>query len=367
MSSPLVLDVAVVGGGPAGAVVAQTVARRGARAVVLERRAGPAWQIGETLPPAARPLLRRLGALDAFEAAGHLPSYGNQSAWGSAHLAATDFIFNPNGHGWQLDRVRFEAQLARGVEESGGHYWYGAGLVAGPRYAGGRWELAVRGAGGDRVLSVRCLVDATGRRAALARRLGARRGAVDSLACVYALALPGGARADPDTRTLIEAAPDGWWYTAATPGGRRTVAWLSDPDLLRQQGPWTAEAFRSRVEATRHIHGALDRCGYHFTGPPRCTSARSARLEPWSGPGWLAVGDAAMSLDPLSSQGLLNALSTGLRAGHALADWLAGRGEELRDYVAGLEETWAAYLRNRAAYYRAERRWPASPFWGRRR
>jgi len=35
-----------------------------------------------------------------------------------------------------------------------------------------------------------------------------------------------------------------------------------------------------------------------------------------TGEGWLAAGDAALSLDPLSSQGLFKALYTGLAGGH---------------------------------------------------
>src|SRR5262245_6386708 len=75
-------DVAVVGAGPAGAAAALTLRRRDLSVVLLESRPAPAWQIGETLPPAARPLLQTLGILADFESDGHLPSYGNHSAWG---------------------------------------------------------------------------------------------------------------------------------------------------------------------------------------------------------------------------------------------------------------------------------------------
>src|SRR5437870_11751277 len=99
--------VAIAGGGPAGAVAARVLARRGGRAVVLEAGAGPALQVGEALPPSVAPLLRHLG-LEAFlEADGHLRSQGNRSHWGSEQAAESPFLANPYGAGWHVDRRRF--------------------------------------------------------------------------------------------------------------------------------------------------------------------------------------------------------------------------------------------------------------------
>ena len=38
-------------------------------------------------------------------------------------------------------------------------------------------------------------------------------------------------RAPGDCRMVIEARPEGWWYSADLPGGSRVVACLTDPDL----------------------------------------------------------------------------------------------------------------------------------------
>src|SRR5438445_13201257 len=54
------------------------------------------------------------------------------------------------------------------------------------------------------------------------------------------------------------------------------------------------------------------------------SAAHSALLQPFAGPAWFAVGDAACSFDPLSSQGLLNALYTGLAAAEATDRNLSG-------------------------------------------
>lgn len=97
--------------------------------------------------------------------------------------------------------------------------------------------------------------------------------------------------------------------------------------------------------------------GYSMTTLPRRVDAGSARLDRAGGDGWLAIGDAAMSFDPISSHGLLTALSTGLAAGET----------SLADYQSFADTTWRAYTRMRQACYASEGRWGEAPFWRKRR
>jgi flavin-dependent dehydrogenase len=81
----------------------------------------------------------------------------------------------------------------------------------------------------------------------------------------------------------------------------------------------------------------------------------------------VAAGDAAVSFDPLSSQGIMTAMYTGMRAGQALAAHLDGDAGALDAYAARVDEVYAAYLRGRLEVYAYETRWPDRPFWVRRR
>ena len=85
-----------------------------------------------------------------------------------------------------------------------------------------------------------------------------------------------------------------------------------------------------------------------------------------AGDGWLAIGDAAIGLDPLSSSGIDFALASAERASSVLCALAAGRHESGDEYDAEVHADFAAYLRDRRAYYAMERRWPESPFWLRR-
>ncbi|MDX3527848.1 tryptophan 7-halogenase [Streptomyces sp. ID05-39B] len=385
-------DTVVAGAGPAGSVAALCLARAGRRVLLLDPRpgdrpAGPAgaaatdshdpppdlpyqrprgagpYRIGETLPPAARPLLRDLGLLAGLSADGHLPCTGTEAAWGSGELYGRGNVLDPHGPGWHLDRVRFDAFLRGAAEDAGARPLCGVAV----RRTGqpGAWRLVVRKGGEERELPCAWVVDATGRRAVIARK-GAVPLRQDRLVAAYAV-LPGPAPADHDLRTLVEAVPDGWWYTARVPAGR-LVAHLTDLDLADPRLR-TAAGFLERAARTRHIGTRLD--GYAGRPPAlRWAPAHGQRLAPPAGPGWVAAGDAALACDPLSSQGILTALHTGVRAARAVDRCLraGGRGVEdaLAEYSAFVDGIAARYLTHHARAYADERRWPSAPFWARR-
>src|ERR1700740_529467 len=65
------LDVIVVGAGPAGTTAALVLARAGARVRLIDRAAFPRQKLcGDTVNPGTLAALRRLGAADAIDARG---------------------------------------------------------------------------------------------------------------------------------------------------------------------------------------------------------------------------------------------------------------------------------------------------------
>ncbi len=349
-------DVVVAGAGPAGSVAALVLARAGRRVLLVDSAARPMRKIGESLPGAARPLLRNLGLLPMMDGGEHAPSYGNVSAWGASDLVATDFIRDPNGPGWHLNRARFDADLCAAAVREGAVRRLGrvSGLVS----LGEGWRLDV----GREQVTTRWIVDATGRRATVARSAGAGRRRDHHLVALYAWATP--CIDDGDGRTLVESVPDGWWYTSRLPDGARVVALHVDAaaaaSILRRPGAWQEQLAR-----TVHIRRLLG--DFSFAEPPRGTEACGARLDRFAGEGWLAVGDAALSFDPLSSQGIFTALYAGMKAGRAIDEALYGAYGAVDLYAMRLEEIRAAYLRHYEVFYSAENRWNDQPFWARRR
>ncbi|MFJ5885120.1 NAD(P)/FAD-dependent oxidoreductase [Kitasatospora cineracea] len=355
-------EVVVAGGGPAGVAAASVLARAGRAVLLADAGRGPG-SVGEALPAAARVLLRDLGA-DRILTDGHLPCLANRSAWGSTALGSTDSILDPHGHGWHLDRPRFDRQLRERALAQGVRLADRTTVRPLARNPDGGWTVELRGPeprGPERrTAHCRWLVDATGRRAALARSCGARVLTRDRLVAVHLTLDP----ADPpgaDTTTTVESAPDGWWYTAPLPAGRRLLAWYTDADT-----PVGAETFPGRLAATRYVAPLAAAHPWPATGGPRRAPAHGAHLDAVHGEGWTAAGDAAAAFDPLSSQGILTALFTGLRAGQAVHARLGGDREAMAEYARAVAAVRATHLRNHRAHYAAERRWSDRPFWQRR-
>ena len=358
-------DVAIGGGGPAGAAAAIRLARAGARVVVIDADDHTHDKIGESLAPSARPVLERIGVWERHCAADHRPCYANRSSWGGDELETYDFLRDPHGPGWHVDRRRFEAMLASEAVRAGSRWLPRARLQRLARARDGYW-LTIGAPGRRSQITARFVIDATGRSSRIGRSQGARREVHDHLVALVAFLTPEG---EPlaDGATLIEALADGWWYSARLPDHRLACAFMTDPDLLRRSGGRSPAAWAERLARSVHTRARVETSRYHLAMPPVVVAAGSAILNPVAGPGWIAAGDAAAAYDPLSSHGIVAALATGWDGAAAALAALDGEPASTEIYAGRVRRGFTRYLETRAPYYEMEARWPTSPFWRRRR
>jgi flavin-dependent dehydrogenase len=358
-------DVVILGGGPAGSATALALRKRdpSLSVAIVERSAYDGTRVGETLSPGVRPLLEHLGVWSTFREQGFLPAYGTCAAWGSDDLYTNDFIFTPHGRGWHLDRRAFDAMLAQQAVAQGTALYTDTRMTAHHRLSDGRWRLTL--CTRDRAsldLEAAFVVDATGRVAAFARRQGARTVDIDRLVGVFVFFEV--ETSQQDTSTLVEAVEAGWWYSALLPDAQMVVACMSDADLVRKHHLNASDRWTDWLDQTRHTRERLSNATP--CTEPRVYAAHSQRLDSLTGDGWLAVGDAASTFDPLSSQGIFKALRSGIFAAYAVCDTLNGDARALTKYHMLLGQEFKEYLETWQDYYRQEQRWPDSAFWQRR-
>jgi flavin-dependent dehydrogenase len=362
-------DVAVVGGGPAGCAAAAAASGDGATVVLLEPLADPELvrtpRVGESAAPGTPQLIAEIFGSEgdnAFTADRHLHCPGTVSAWGSAQPTVADHVLNPLGGGWNLDRRAFDDDLRQAVTRLGVEMRV-AKLVSAQREPGG---IVLRtSTGHPQQLLADMVIDASGRGARAARQLGARQFHSDHLVALWSLWLVD--QADQLASTYVESVEGGWWYSTLLPGDRRVVAHLTDPDLLPTSGAARRDLALSARELPLIGKLLCQKGKPTLAAEPRVTVARSSRLDMVVGPGWLATGDAAYSIDPLSGRGIASALLTGRAAGETARAIIAGdTHEDTQAYTQLIDELHRDGFIRQTEAYADERRWPQAPFWRRR-
>ncbi len=149
-------DVVVVGAGPAGAMVARELGRRGRGVLLVERQAFPRWKVcGACLNGAAQEALVRtgLGGLVTRAGAPRLTEL-RMTGWGRSASVSLDGSV-------ALSREALDYALVLAAIEEGVVFAHGVSAELGPTRDGGR-TLSVRGEDGERSVRARVVVAAAG-------------------------------------------------------------------------------------------------------------------------------------------------------------------------------------------------------------
>ena len=300
-------DVVIIGGGPAGSTSAITLSRLGHKVLLYDEIRPNKLRIDESLPSGTQQLLHKLVIMEQFLKESYMISYGNVFAWGSPKLETADFILNPYRNGWQINRINFNMFLQRIAQNVGTNIHVGKANVM---FSGDEWCVVDETSQYDDV-KCRWIVDASGRNSIISKKYGANKTHTDKLIAFVSF-LDSNTKEDQDTRTLIESVSNGWWYTALIQPKKRVIVFLTDADLVDNSKMVSYDGFVATINKTLHISKIVKEKEYIFQDSIQGTNAGSSYLDKYMGQNWIAVGDAAMSFDPISSQGILNAMYTGI-------------------------------------------------------
>jgi flavin-dependent dehydrogenase len=344
-------DVAVVGGGPAGAVAAIRLADLGHRVILLERAPFPRHHVGEALGPGVKAQLGLLGLADLAERTGGLAFGGSMLRWGTERWEARPA--HPDAVA--VDRARFDAALLDEAARRGAVVLQPAKARRAVRTKTG-WRIEVEAGERRHAVACRFLVDASGRSGFLDRRR--RRGAPRTFA------LHAYWHGRVPVRPAVAAGADHWLWASPVPGLGCSIMTFVDKDGLRRRRADLEGGYRADLAAA----GLLG-AGAAAAGAVRVHDAAAYEAAICAGADWLKIGEAAFALDPLSSSGVQKAIATALlgavvvntvlrRPADAAAALDFYRDEQRR--TAEQHQVWAGGV------YREHRRHADAPFWAAR-
>jgi flavin-dependent dehydrogenase len=355
------VKVTVVGGGPAGLATALTLLSYSYDVTVVERTDYNRVCIGEHLPPAAITCLQQLQAYEQLFSDKHRFCHGIRSAWSETYLTDSSYIFSPEGEGINLSRPEFDSSLAELARQRGAQVLTNSQIQK-LTYKEDKWYLELTTPAGVTSLNADFLVDASGRSAKMAQMLGEKMIAYDKLIGFIGFMAPcKNTNSNIEENLLLEAVEHGWWYTSHLKNGITVGAYMTDSDYVLKH-PITV--WKKCLSKTIFIKERLR--AFQLPDKVEVCSARSQLLSRSTGIGWLAVGDAVMSFDPVSSQGIFKGLKDGIQAAQAIHEYLNGHSAALKQLETDRYRVFREYLQMRAKYYRMVARWPSSPFWQRR-
>ena len=356
-------DVVVAGGGPAGATIAATLASYGHDVMLIEKYRFPRDQIGESLTPSIIPLLTTVGIRETVEKAGFLRMAGHTVCWGSSEPRTSYFGLAQQRFGFQAVRADFDLMLLDHARANGVRVIEGRSV----RTVTYSEEPPVK-VTYDRNERVRAkfFVDATGHSGLLAQQ---HRRQKDPFFRTLAISAYWQGAAGPKgidfANTLLETYQDGMVWSVPLHTGLRNCTVLID---------WSAGAAMRKIGRQRMYTQELSKADYvpsflneaTLAVPVRVFDASLYTSNTFITDRTLSVGDAGLSIDPLSSEGVRKAMASSI-TGAAVINTMLRRPSLISHakdlYTTTQEDIYKQHYDQSRRYYGDENRWPERPFW----
>ena len=297
------VDVIVIGGGPAGCATAIWCAQQNLRVTILEEQSFPRHRPGETLHPGINSLFKQLGIDKSIEAANFLRFTGQWVTWRGETLFQ-NFGEDEKGAwlGYQAPRSHLDSILLDRARELGVTVLLPCKAIK-PLLKNKR-IIGIQTTHGN--IQGQYVVDATGGRHWLGNSLGSELYCVSPRLTAYYAYYKGSCPARDEAPALVGSL-DGWTWTAK---------------INESLYNWTHLPLHPHPLNKKQIRYPDEFHNLELYGSVRGSDVTWRLVTNACGAGYFMVGDAAFVLDPLSSHGVIKAILSGIRVGNLIVQVL---------------------------------------------
>ena len=328
----MVVEVLIIGAGPAGAVAAAMLCRQGLDVLVLEREQFPRFSIGESLLPQSMEYLEQAGMLDAVQRAGFQIKNGAAFGRGEEY---SEFDFSDKfSAGWsytyEVPRAPFDHLLALEAERQGAEIRYRHEVIA-VELSGARPRVTIKDDQNETfIVEAGFILDASGFGRVLPRLLGLERpsdfpvrGALFTHVEDRIASIP--PKTFDRNKIRINVQPDNrdlWYWVIPFSDGRCSIGVVGGLEALAHYQGTELERLRALIAADAATDRLLAQA--RWDTPVRQLVGYACNVSSLSGPGYALLGNAGEFLDPIFSSGVTIAFKSASLAGALVPRQLAG-------------------------------------------
>ncbi|QRR00944.1 NAD(P)/FAD-dependent oxidoreductase [Dyadobacter sandarakinus] len=323
-----IVDVVVIGAGPAGSVAASYLKKQGYHVTILEKEKFPRFQIGESLLPCCMEHLDEAGLLDAVRERHFQKKTGAAFVKGDKHC---EFFFSDQftegwTWTWQVKRADFDNTLAEATKAKGVDVNFECEVTRVTCSADQQHLEYVDQDGQSHSITSRFIIDSSGYGRVLPRLFDLSKPSAFSPRGAIFSHLEDSNRTEIAGSNIFVHSFDNnrsWIWAIPFSDGSTSVGIVSDKEKIMELAEEGGAGYKDFIRNFEDLHGRFRQSEFRFE--PRHILGYSIGVTKMFGEGFVLSGNSTEFLDPIFSSGVTFATASGLLSAKMTHKHLSGQ------------------------------------------